>query len=372
MQEKLQVAVHWKRFGPYHIARLIAAYKRLREFNIEVVGLETAGLDHIYAWDTIRETTPFDRHVIFPDHSRGEVNPASLFLRSWKKANSVNPDVVAVAGYSSFDSYGLIAWAKLHGRPAIMMSESKHDDKDRKKWREWSKRIVIGQCSSALCGGNPQREYLQTLGMSPGQIFLGYDAIDNGYFEKNAKQVRENPQAARQLPGLGDPTPFFLASSRFIVRKNLDGLLEAYRLYRVKHGEKYREIAPWRLVILGDGEERDNLENIIRKNKLCDVTLAGFQQIDDLPKYYGLAGAFIHPALQEQWGLVVNEAMASGLPVIVSKTAGCAFDLVLEGQTGFVFQPDDRNQLAELMLRFGGGELDARSIGQAAQAHIAA
>jgi glycosyltransferase involved in cell wall biosynthesis len=80
------------------------------------------------------------------------------------------------------------------------------------------------------------------------------------------------------------------------------------------------------------------------------VLLPGFKQYPDLPAYYGLAGAFIHASTTEQWGLVVNEAMASGLPVLVSNRCGCTSDLVQEGVNGFTFDPYDVQQLAQLML----------------------
>jgi glycosyltransferase involved in cell wall biosynthesis len=93
--------------------------------------------------------------------------------------------------------------------------------------------------------------------------------------------------------------------------------------------------------------------------------LAGFRQIEEIPVYYGLAKAFIHPALQDQWGVVVNEAMASGLPVIVSKNCGCAPELVEQGGNGFVFDPLDVAQLADYMLRISSDPVSLEQMGRA-------
>jgi glycosyltransferase involved in cell wall biosynthesis len=81
------------------------------------------------------------------------------------------------------------------------------------------------------------------------------------------------------------------------------------------------------------------------------VLLPGFKQYADLPVYYALADAFIHASTTEQWGLVVNEAMSSGLPVIVSNRCGCALDLVQEGKNGFTFDPYNVGYLAQLMAK---------------------
>jgi glycosyltransferase involved in cell wall biosynthesis len=204
--------------------------------------------------------------------------------------------------------------------------------------------------------------------MASERILLGYDVVDNEYFGKSVEQVRTNRSAFRHLPGLGSEVPFFLASSRFIRRKNLHRLVLAYHLYRKRSSAE--GVVPWRLVILGDGEERENLEHLVAKENIAGTTLAGFRQIEDLPAYYGLASTFIHPALQEQWGLVVNEAMASGLPVLVSERCGCVPELIREGENGFAFDPEDAEALAELMLRYASGEVDLSALGEAARCHM--
>ena len=84
--------------------------------------------------------------------------------------------------------------------------------------------------------------------------------------------------------------------------------------------------------------------------------MPGFKQYDELPAYYARAGAFIHASTTEQWGLVVNEAMASGLPVLVSNRCGCAADLVREGENGWTFDPTSDDQMADLMLRIASDE----------------
>ncbi len=126
-------------------------------------------------------------------------------------------------------------------------------------------------------------------------------------------------------------------------------------------------MVPWSLVLLGDGPLKSDLCHLISDLGLQDsVLLPGFKQYDELPAYYGLASAFIHASTTEQWGLVVNEAMAAGLPVLVSNRCGCAMDLVKEGVNGFTFDPFNVEQLADLMLKIselgdGRGKMGAAS-----------
>jgi glycosyltransferase involved in cell wall biosynthesis len=106
-----------------------------------------------------------------------------------------------------------------------------------------------------------------------------------------------------------------------------------------------------KLVILGDGPERTAVEAAIKRNAVADrVILAGFKSYDHLPSFYGLADAFAHVALTEQWGLVVNEAAASGLPLIVSETCGAGAVLVEPGRNGWRIDPQDPASISRVLI----------------------
>jgi len=362
------LAIHWPRFGPYHLARLQATCNYMKPLEIRVVGLETAYKDGIYPWRQESGSAQFERYTAFPRNSYKSVSWIKVVKRLFKLLNTINPTAVAINGYSTVDSLAILSWCILNQRPAILMMESKRNDAPRQVWKEKIKRGMVSRFMSALCGGSLQRAYLEELGMPSKKIFLGYDAVDNDYFEQASHRVRQSPGAYRNLPGLETPGYFFLASARFIPRKNLDGLLLAYSRYRYQM--RGLGLFPWRLVILGDGEERSSLEKMILDQEIEGTSLPGFRQIDELPAYYGLASVFIHPPLQEQWGLVVNEAMASGLPVLISERCGCVPDLIQEGLNSFCFNPQDLSTLVQLMLRCSTGEINLKDVGEAARQHI--
>jgi glycosyltransferase involved in cell wall biosynthesis len=133
------------------------------------------------------------------------------------------------------------------------------------------------------------------------------------------------------------------------------------------------------LVLLGDGPMRSTIETLCASLGIevvnaapWEVTgdaipsrpmvfLPGFRQLDELPKFYSQAIAFIHASTVDQWGLVVNEAMASGLPVLVSRGCGCAPDLVQEGVNGWTFDPTDEKEIARLMLQVGAMSPSSRA-----------
>ncbi len=359
-----RLCVQWPRFGPYHLARLAAAHRHLYERGVALTGLETAGRDATYAWRSEQAPAPFHRVQVFPDRTFEALRPAEVHAGVTAALDRLRPDAVAVNSYSFPDARACLAWCRRHRRVAILMSDSKQDDAPRTAWRERIKALLVGQFDAALLAGTPQRAYLLHLGFPEHCVFLGYDVVDNDFFARGAAEARRRPAAWQDDLGVPAGRPYFLAVSRFLAVKNLDGLLRAYRQYR-RH-----DAAPWPLVLVGDGPERPRLEQAARD--LDGVVFAGFRQIDALPGFYGHAGAFVHPALKDTWGLVVNEAMAAGLPVLVSERAGCAQDLVLEGENGFLFDPDDTAHLARLMQRMTAQETDRAAMGRRSQAVIAA
>jgi glycosyltransferase involved in cell wall biosynthesis len=241
-------------------------------------------------------------------------------------------------------------WCVRRGVAMIGMSESTAWDEPRAGWKEGVKRRLIRHFSSALVGGERHRDYLVQLGVAPDRICLGYDAVDNRHFALGADAVRANPNQARKALGL--PENYFLASARFVEKKNLPGLLEAYARYRGLCGA-----AAWSLVLLGDGQLRPELEQKREALGLRDhVLLPGFRQYHELPAFYGLAGAFIHASTIEPWGLVVNEAAASGLPLLVSDRCGCVPELMQDGVNGFTFDPRNISELAEKMKTISAPE----------------
>ena len=339
------LAVQWPRFGPYHVARLGATHDLLARHGIRLTGLETASADAAYAWDTRVEQAPWQHVCAFPGRDYRALAPREMEKGVWALLDRLDPDAVAIHTYSLPDSRACLRWCRRRGRGAILMWDSRYEDAPRRAWWEGLKRRMVAPYDAALASGTDAVRYLEKLGMPAHRISTGYDVVDNAFFATRAEAVRRQPEAWRHLPGLDAPEPFFLSVSRFLALKNLDGLLRAYAAYRAATPH------PWRLVLAGDGPTRPALEALIERERIEGVTLTGFMQMDSLPAYYALAAALVHPAHKDTWGLVVNEAMAAGLPVAVSRETGCVADLVEEGRNGYLFASTDESALAAVLAR---------------------
>ncbi len=307
--------------------------------------METRRTDAEYAWDEVDDLGGIPRRTLLPAPAGAKPLNASLRRRMFEVLDEARPNVVAVTGWAAADALTALDWCIRRNVPAVMMSESQERDASRSWLKERLKRQIVSGCSAALVGGTPHARYAAKLGLPTDRIFPGYDVVDNDWFSKGAETARNRAAELRAERGL--PRRFFLASCRFIEKKNLPRLLAAFARYRDMAGAD-----AWDLVLLGSGPLEEVLR--LRAGELSIapfVHFAGFQQYGELPAYYGLAEAFIHASTVEQWGLVVNEAMASGLPVLISEACGCAEDLVHEGRNGFRFDPLGLGAMAAAMQR---------------------
>ena len=344
------IAILFDRLGPYHWARLQAAAHLFR-----VVAIETYATTREYQWEGIDEPRAFDRVTLFDNISDGRGPKRALLRHKMAKAlREADPAVAMIPGWGTPASLIALEWCLRNQRPAVVMSESNAFDEKRYVLAEVIKRIVVSLFSAGLAGGQLQMEYLVVLGLPRDRVFTGYDVVDNEYFRRKAGEIRSQAPELRRKYGL--PGKYFLASARFVPKKNLPTLIRAYARYRqvagnLDDGQRIMDNGPWDLVLLGDGPLKADLSRLVSDLRLHGhVHLPGFLQYHELPAYYGLADVFVHASTTEQWGLVVNEAMAAGLPVIVSNRCGCVPDLVAEGKNGFTFDPGSVESLAKLML----------------------
>ena len=231
------------------------------------------------------------------------------------------------------EAVAALGWCRSNRRRGILMSET--FEPSRNPLKTYMKQRRVRQFDAALVGGWLHAGYLASLGYPSNRTEIGYDVVDNQHFN------RAVPSFTGRCAGVCEKR-YFLANTRFLKRKGIDALLRAYARYRALEVQQRPGSAPWHLVISGSGEMERPWKQLAGELRVADtVHWPGFLQYQDLPSMYRSAGVFVHPARQEPWGLVVNEAAAAGLPLIVGRHVGAACELVRDGENGFLVDPDD-------------------------------
>ena len=324
-----RVAVLTQQISHYHAARYRAVRKEFEDLRIYSL-MNSADFTEFLSRspDLKNVVRVFEGHASYSD----AVRSGKLWSRVHDELDGYMPHVVVVAGWSFPESLAAIAWARRSGARVAIMSASQPHDAVRSQWREAIKRRVVSACDAALVAAGPHGDYAARLGIPVTRVFFGYDAVDNDYFAAGADRARSSDSADRAAHGL--PERYLLASGRFIEKKNFPALVESFAA-ALAHGDHGHD-----LVILGDGPERGAIEAAVKRHGVVDrVRLPGFRSYEALPAFYGLADGFVHVAVSEQWGLVINEAGAAALPLLVSRPCGAASALVDAGVNGYLVEP---------------------------------
>jgi hypothetical protein len=354
------VAILWQRFGPYHLARLQAAERALRAHGWSVVGLEVAGADE-YAWD--RPGGLVSPRTLFPHEAYASLDARSIRRAVTSALDAIQPAAVCINGWAVPEAVAALRWCRTRKRRAVLMSESFEPSKSPIK--EWVKRQRARRFDAAIVGGSWHASYLSSLGFAR-PIEFGYDVVDNRHFAEG------RAWAGARCGSLAGH-PYLFANVRFLERKGIDALLRAYARYRTRAEATDAGTPVWHLVISGSGEMEVPWKQLALDLDVADtVHWPGFLQYAEVAAAYRSAGMFVHPARREAWGLVVNEAAAAGLPLIVGRRVGAACELVREGENGFLVDPDDEEALAGAVRRIATMPDEARAGMGAASRRLAA
>jgi glycosyltransferase involved in cell wall biosynthesis len=267
------------------------------------------------------------------------------FLLNWGAEAALQraaPDFIVCGGYNYVASWQSMSWARRNGVPFSLWAESTpRDFRGSSTLIELLKTKFLHRCDAFVVPGKSSIDYLRNYGVPEEIIFTAPNAVDTQFFSRHAEVIRMD--AARHRETLHLPARFFLYAGRLVPEKGGFDLLRAYGAL----GPEVRKDVG--LVFVGDGPARSALLQLAAASNQGVVRFASFAQREQLAAYYALADVFVFPTHTDPWGLVVNEAMACGLPVISSSAAGCVTDLVENGFNGRIFSAGDVSQLAYAM-----------------------
>lgn len=347
---KRKVAILFLELGPYHIARI----NKLAENISELTVIEFCSQKYLHDWKVLPDIY-FKKICLF--NSLKRINKKKIQYKIRKILANIKPEIILIAGYSNIGMREAAKWAKNNNAKTILMTESTYLDKNRLWIIEKIKSYFINKYfDAAFVGGTTSELYLVKLGFSSRKIWKGYDVVDNNYFSTASKSITKSYDIYRKKYNL--PKKYFLYVGRFSREKNLIRLILAFKNYAQK------VTSPWKLVMVGAGPQEFKLKKLVKLLKISEIVIfTGYKQINDLPVYYSLASCFILPSISEPWGLVINEAMACGLPIISSDRCGCISDIVLSGYNGFILDPKNIKGIMGVLLKVSNMKEDLKKMG---------
>ena len=356
-----RLAILTEIISPYRIP-LFNALARHESLDLHVIFLAETD-PNLREWQVYKEEIKFSYQVL-PAWRKLLSGYNTLLNRGVARAlAAVAPDVILCGGYNYLAFWRALLWAHFRNIPFLLWSESTLQDMRRGyALVEFMKGEFLDKCRGFVVPGRSAMEYLRVHKIREGRIFTAPNAVDNDLFAAGATLVRQDPDARRRELGL--PDRYFLFVGRLVREKGVFDLLSAY----AKLDDAVRRKVG--LVFVGDGIARPQLEQQAASIVPGAVRIPGFAQRDQLAVYYALAQALILPTYTDPWGLVVNEAMACSLPVILSRAAGCAADLVEQEWNGLLVPPGDVSALAVAMERLAGQPELCAAMGLNSRRHI--
>jgi len=253
--------------------------------------------------------------------------------------------VIFMLGWGSISALLGILACRISQTPFFLYGDSSFPPPEttlRDKMRTLFIRAVFRLATGFMTSGSLNAEYYQHYGGDPASFFLLPWAVDNERFREGSQFAPGERDEMRLAYGIDRAQIVFLFSAKLVPRKDPGTLIRAFQQMRC------RERAA--LVFMGDGELRAMLEAYAREQGLDrQVHFIGFVNQSDLPRHYAMCDVFVLPSLYEPRGAVINEAMACGLPVVVTDRCGSIGDIVVEGENAIIYQTGDAASLANAM-----------------------
>lgn len=318
-------------FKVYWRGRLYFLYNFLRKKNIQINVIEIFGEGSSYSFDGLGRNEDW-WECLFETEKFSELSKNEVTEKILDRLDILNPDFI-VCGPIAFTSGAIgMRWARTRKKKAILFDDSKHSLYKRNFLTNFIKLRLSNLADAILV---PSTEYdleYSTWKIDNKKLYYGLNCIDNNFFSSKRK--------SRFLD-----SKKIVCVARMVPIKNLETLLNSWK--------KIEELdSEFQLILIGDGPELGNLKASSNHLELKRVNFLGNQNRRTIAKILSQSDAFILPSYLEGWAMVVNEAMASGLPVLLSNQINAGHTLLKHGINGYGFDPYDLNQITDSILKY--------------------
>lgn len=257
------------------------------------------------------------------------------------------PDFAVINGYVGKEQTVAIRYCQKNRIPYAIESDTPlHVPENKIKAvvkKIYLRKILCHPYCYGFPGGTLQKENFVYYGIPEEKNYIMPMSVSSERLQKVSEKI-ESKEKLKEKSGLSNKK-VFLFVGRLIQAKNVEVLIKAFEILKREHSD----IA---LLIVGDGDEREKLEELVKDRHIKDIYFKGYVVFPDIVQYYKMSDIFVLPSVYEPWGLVVNEAMIMGMPVIVSSAVGCRMDLIQDGENGFIFASNDIGDLKNKMECF--------------------
>lgn len=267
----------------------------------------------------------------------------------YKEIKKNRPDIIISEGFFQFTPWAVL-YSFLHRKPLLIAYEkTAHTERNCPFWRRWYRRFIGLFVNGYIANGTLTKEYLISQGVKAENIFTGGMCADSYELKIAAEALnKEEKQSLRSKLNLSDKGLTYIFVGRLIKLKGVQYLLDAWKQHILKFPND-------RLLIVGDGELREEFEKISIENP--SISILGSINYGIIYKYYAISDVFIIPTLEDNWSLVVPEAMACGLPIACSIYNGCHPELVKKDVNGTTFDPLNEDSILDTLQYFHNVDL---------------
>ncbi len=300
-------------------------------------------------------------------HFRGLDNPAAVdAISAWQ------PDAVLIFGYGYVTHLRLILSPELSHVPFLFRGDS-HELFPKASWHYHLgglvRRLLFRRFQAFLAVGKANTQYFREVGVPESKIYRAPHCVDNLRFQSAAEQAEKDAVVWKKEIGIPDGAPVILFAGKFELKKCPLNLLKTFLALPPTSGSRPQPV----IFYVGGGSLEEQLRKTAGSMIGKTVFFAPFQNQSAMPKVYASGDLLVLPSYGrgETWGLAINEAMNMARPAIVSSHCGCSLDLILQGETGWVFPAGDWSALGKLLAQAMSDQGKLKSMGLRAREYIA-